>query len=192
MASYNTSEFRKGLKVELDGEPYLMIEMDFMKPGKGQAVYRCKLKNLITGRVLDRNYRSGETMEAANIEETKLQYLYNDSTHWHFMDPESFEQHAITKDQLDDAWKWLIDESMVNVLFWNDRPVTISPPNHVELKVTYCEPGARGNTATNVQKPATLETGAVISVPFFVNNGDVVRVDTRTGEYTERVEKAST
>lgn len=188
--TYGTSDFKKGLKVELDGEPYLMIEMEFMKPGKGQAVYRAKLKNLITGRVIDRNYRSGESLSAAQVEETSLQYLYHDATHWHFMDPQSYEQHALTKDQLDEAWKWLIDESKVDVMFWNHRPISVSPPNHVELKVTYTEPGARGNTATNVQKACTLETGAEITVPFFINIGDVVKVDTRTGAYVERVTKS--
>jgi elongation factor P len=188
--NYSTSDFKKGLKVELDGEPYLMIEMEFMKPGKGQAVYRAKLKNLITGRVIDRNYRSGESLAAAQVEETSLQYLYHDASHWHFMDPQSFEQHALTKDQLDEAWKWLIDETKVDVMFWNHRPISVNPPNHVELKVTYTEPGARGNTATNVQKAATLETGAEITVPFFINIGDVVKVDTRTGAYVERVTKS--
>jgi elongation factor P len=187
--TYNTSEFRKGLKVEVDGEPYLMIEMEFMKPGKGQAVYRTKLKNLISGKVIDRNYRSGDSISAADVEEFNLQYLYNDSANWHFMDPESFEQYTISKEQLEGAWKWLVDGTMVAVVFWNNRPITVSPPNHVELKVTYCEPGARGNTATNVQKPATLESGAEITVPFFINIGDVVKVDTRTGEYVERVQK---
>jgi elongation factor P len=188
--TYNTSEFKKGLKVELDGEPYLMIEMEFMKPGKGQAVYRAKLKNLISGRVIDRNYRSGETLGAAEVEELSLQYLYHDATQWHFMDPESFEQHALRKEQLDDAWKWLVDETRVSVMFWNHQPISVTPPNHVELKITYTEPGARGNTATNVQKAATVETGTEISVPFFINIGDVVRVDTRTGEYVERVTKS--
>lgn len=190
MANYNTSQFKKGLRVEVDGEPYLMIEMDFMKPGKGQAVYRCKLKNLLTGRVIDRNYRSGDSMEAAEVHESQLQYLYNDSTHWHFMDTESFEQYAIPKDSLGDTWKWLIDNTMVDVVFWNERLITVTPPNHMVLKVTYCEPGARGNTATNVQKPATLESGAEVTVPFFINQDDLVKVDTRTGEYIERVQKS--
>jgi elongation factor P len=184
---YNTSEFRKGLKVELDGEPYLMIEMEFMKPGKGQAVYRTRLKNLLRGNVIDRNYRSGDSLPGADVEERTLQYMYNDSNNWHFMDQETYDQFALSKEQIGDGWQYLIDGTQVDVVFWNNRPISVSPPHHVELKVTYCEPGYRGNTATNVLKPAKLETGAEIQVPLFVNIGDVVRIDTRTGEYLERV-----
>lgn len=188
--TYNTSEFRKGLKVTVDNEPYLMVEMEFVKPGKGQAVYRTRLKNLVRGTVIDRNFRSGDKVDAADITEASLQYLYNDSKSWFFMNPESFEQYTISKDNLAGAEKWLKDGSTVDVMFWNDLPITVDAPKHVELAVTYCEPAARGNTATNVQKPATLETGAEVFVPAFINIGDVVRVDTRTGQYTERVSKS--
>lgn len=187
---YNTSDFRKGLRVELDGEPYLVVVSEFRKPGKGQAVYTLKLKNLLHGNVIDRTYRSGDKIKAADVEEHTLQYLYNDSTNWHFMDPESFEQYSLAKDQLDNVWPWLVDDTKVEAVFWNGTPITVTPPNHVVLKVDFCEPGAKGNTATNVQKPAKLQTGVEVSVPFFINIGDAVKVDTRTGEYVERVEKA--
>jgi elongation factor P len=191
MSTYNTSEFKKGLKVLIDNEPYLMIETEFMKPGKGQAVYRTRLKNLIRGNVIDRTYRSGDKIDAADVTEETLQYLYNDSKNWFFMNPETFEQLSIPKDNLEDAYKWLKDGATVETIFWGDRAISVEAPKHVELQVTYCEPAARGNTATNVQKPATLETGAEITVPSFINIGDVVKVDTRTGEYIERASKSS-
>ena len=190
MSTYNTSEFKKGLKVLIDNEPYLMIETEFMKPGKGQAVYRTRLKNLIRGNVIDRTYRSGDKIDAADVTEETLQYLYNDSKNWFFMNPETFEQLSIPKDNLEDAYKWLKDGATVETIFWGDRAISVEAPKHVELGVTYCEPAARGNTATNVQKPATLETGAEITVPSFINIGDVVKVDTRTGEYIERASKS--
>jgi elongation factor P len=191
MGSYNTSEFKKGLKVLIDNEPYLMIDTEFMKPGKGSGVYRTKLKNLIRGNVIDRTYRSGDKIDSADVTEETLQYLYNDSKSWFFMNPESFEQYSIPKENLLDANKWLKDGTTVEVVFWGERPISVEAPKHVELQVTYCEPAARGNTASgNVQKPATLETGAEVFVPAFINNGDVVKVDTRTGEYIERVSKS--
>ncbi|MBI4601858.1 MAG: elongation factor P [Planctomycetes bacterium] len=190
MASYNTSEFRKGLKVLIDNEPYLMIDMEFMKPGKGQAVYRTKLKNLLRGNVIDRNYRSGDSIDAAEIEEHSAQYLYNDSKNWFFMNPESFEQFSISKEILGDLVKFLKDGTTVEVMLWNGRAISIEPPKSVDLQVTYTEPAARGNTATNVQKSATVETGAEVFVPAFINIGDVVKVDTRTGEYIERAAKS--
>ena len=190
MSTYNTSEFRKGLKVLIDGEPYLMVDTEFTKPGKGQAVYRTKLKNLVRGNVIDRTYRSGDKIDGADVSEETLQYLYNDSKNWFFMNQETFEQYSIPKDNLNDADKWLKDGTAVDVTFWNDQPLTLDAPKHVELAVAYCEPGAKGNTATNVQKPAKLETGAEITVPFFINIGDVVKVDTRSGEYIERVSKS--
>ena len=190
MASYNTSEFRKGLKVQLDGEPFLMVDMEFMKPGKGQAVYRAKLKSLISGRILDKSYRSGDTIEAADIEERSVQYLYQDASHYHFMDPESFEQYELAHEQIGDVAKWLVEEMVCEVVFWNGSAITVTPPTFVELEVTYTEPGAKGNSTGNVQKPATLQTDAEISVPIFINVGDVLRIDTRTGTYVERVSKS--
>lgn len=187
MGTYNTSEFKKGLKVLLDGEPYLMVDTEFRKPGKGQAVYTVKLKNLLRGNVLERNYRSGDKIESADVSEARLQYLYNDSRNWVFMDPQSYEQYEVSKDGLGGDERWLKENESVDVVFWNGRPISVTPPNHVVLEVTYCEPGAKGNTATNVQKPATLETDAEIGVPIFINIGDRVKVDTRTGQYIERV-----
>lgn len=190
MASYSTSDFRKGLKVQIEGEPYLMVEMEFMKPGKGQAVYRAKLKGLVSGRMLDRSYRSGETLESADIDERSVQYLYQDGTYYHFMDPKSFEQYELTSEQMGDAAKWLTEEMEVEVVFWDGNAIAVTPPPHVELKITYTEPGAKGNSTGNVQKPATVSTGVEIAVPTFINVDDVVRIDTRTGEYIERVSKS--
>lgn len=190
MASYNTSEFRKGLKVLIDNEPYLMTDMEFMKPGKGQAVYRTRLKNLLRGNVIDRNYRSGDSIEAAEVEEATVQYLYNDSRNWFFMNQETFEQYQIEKSLLGDAVKWLKDGMDVEVTFWDSKPISVEPPKNVELVVSYTEPAARGNTATNVHKPAKLETGAEVNVPAFINIGDVVKINTQTGEYVERVSKS--
>lgn len=190
MATYTTSDLKKGLRVQLDGEPYVMIEMEFTKPGKGQAVYKCKCKNLLTGRVLDRSYRSGDSVEAADVTEGSMQFLYQDGTHFHFMDPESFDQFELTKDQVGDAAPWLVEEMVCDVVFWDGSAITVTPPAHVELKVTYTEPGAKGNSTGNVQKPATLENGVEVMAPIFINLNDVVRIDTRTGEYIERVSKA--
>ncbi len=189
MVSYNAGEFRKGLKVQLDGEPYLMIDMDFMKPGKGQAVYRVKLKNLISGRILDRSYRSNETLESTDIDEISVNYLYQDGNGFHFMEPETFEQYELTKDQVGDTGKWLVEEMPCDIMFWNGSAIAITCPPHVEMKVTYTEPGAKGNSTGNVQKPATVETGVEINVPTFINVDDIVRIDTRDGTYIERVTK---
>jgi elongation factor P len=185
---YDTSQFKKGLKLQFDGQPYNVVDSEFRKPGKGQAVYTLRVKNLLTGNVVEKNFRSGDKIEAADVHETNLQYLYNDSTHWHFMHPETFEQYAIAKGALGDDWKYLVEEMKVGATFWNGQPITITCPNHVVLAVTYCEPGARGNTATNVLKPAQVETGGEFGVPIFINIGDLVKIDTRTGSYVERVQ----
>jgi len=189
VASYNTSQFRKGLKVQLDGDPYLMIECNFVKPGKGQALYKCKLRNLIRNTLLDRTYKSGDSIDAADIEEIQAQYLYHQGEQFVFMESETFEQYELSAEQVDDAWKYLKDGTMVSMVLFNNRPIAVTPPNHVVLKVEYCEPAVRGNTATNVTKPAKVETGAEISVPNFVETGDVIKIDTRTGEYIERVKE---
>ena len=189
MASYNTSEFRKGLKVQLDGDPYLMIECNFVKPGKGQALYKCKLRNLLRNTVLDRTYKSGDSLEAADIEEIQAQYLYHQGDHFVFMDNATYEQYELTAGQVDETWKYLKEATVCSVMLFNGRPISCTPPNHIVLKVEYCEPGARGNTATNVTKLAKMETGAEMAVPAFVNMGDLIRIDTRTGEYIERVKE---
>jgi elongation factor P len=187
--TYGTSDFKKGLRVEFDGDPYLVVDYEFRKPGKGQAVYTLRVKNLLTGKVLEKSFRSGDSIQGADCEDQKLQYLYNDSRDWHFMHPQTYEQFAISKEVLGDAWKYLTEEMSCDVTFFNGRPISVSPPNHVTLEVTYCEPGAKGNTATNVTKPATVQTGAEFQVPIFIKPGDVIKVDTRTGEYIERVQR---
>lgn len=189
MASYNTSEFRKGLKVQIDGDPYLMIECNFVKPGKGQALYKCKLRHLIRNTVLDRTYKSGDSLDAADIEEIQAQYLYRQGDQFVFMDSTSYEQYEIASEVVDDAWQWLKEGTVCSVLLFNNSPIGITAPNHVVLKVEYCEPAVRGNTATNVTKPAKLETGAEITVPNFVETGELLKIDTRTGEYLERVKE---
>jgi elongation factor P len=189
VASYNTSEFKKGLKVQMDGDPYLMIECNFVKPGKGQALYKCRLKNLIRNTVIDRTYKSGDSIEAADIEEIEAQYLYRQGDKYVFMDNASYEQYELTRDQVDEAWKYLKEGMLCNMLLFNNRPIALTPPNHVVLRVEYCEPGARGNTATNVTKPCKVDTGADFNCPAFVEIGDLIRIDTRTGEYVERVKE---
>jgi elongation factor P len=189
VASYNTSDFRKGLKIQIDGDPYLMVECNFVKPGKGQALYKCRMKNLIRGTTLDRTYKSGDSLEAADITEIEGQYLYRQGEKWVFMDTTSFEQYELNADQVDDAWKYLKDGMMCQLLLFNDTPISLTPPNHVILNIEYCEPAVRGNTATGVTKPVRVETGADILCPAFIEMGDVIKVDTRTGEYIERVKE---
>jgi elongation factor P len=187
VATFNTSEFRKGLKVQIDGDPYLMIECNFVKPGKGQALYKCKLRNLIRGTVLDRTYKSGDSLDAAEIDEVQAQFLYRQLDQFVFMDNESYEQYELSKDVVDEAWMYLKEGMVCSMVLFNNQPISISPPNHVVLKVEYCEPAAKGNTATNVSKPCKVETGAEIPCPVFVDIGDLIKIDTRTGEYLERV-----
>jgi elongation factor P len=189
VASYNTSEFRKGLKVQMDGDPYLMIECNFVKPGKGQALYKCKLRNLIRNTVIDRTYKSGDAIEAADIEEIQAQYLYRQGDTFVFMHNETFEQYELRPEQVGDAWKYLKEAMICSMLLFNNNPIGVTPPNHVVLKIEYCEPAVRGNTATNVTKPAKMETGAELTVPNFVETGELIKVDTRTGEYIERVKE---
>lgn len=189
MATYNTSEFRKGLKVQLEGDPYIMIVCDFVKPGKGQALYKCKLRNLLRGTVLDRTWKSGDSIESADISEIQAQFLYQQGETFIFMCNETYEQYELSKTVVDDAWKYLKEGMVCDVMLYNNNPIGITPPNHVVLEVVQADPAVRGNTATNVTKPATLETGAEIIVPNFVEAGEKIRVDTRTGEYIERVKE---
>ena len=189
MASYNTSEFRKGLKVQLDGDPYLMIECNFVKPGKGQALYKCKLRNLVRNTVLDRTYKSGDSLEAADIEEIQAQFLYRQGDQFVFMDNQSYEQYELSAEQVDEAWKYLKEGMVCSMLLFNNRSIGVTPPNHIVVRVEYTEPAVRGNTATNVTKPAKVETGAELTVPNFVETGELIKVDTRTGEYIERVKE---
>lgn len=187
MGTYNTSDFRKGLKVQIDGEPYLMVEMNFRKPGKGQALYQCKLRHLIRNTVIDRTYRSGDTLESADVEEIEAQFLYKQADQFVFMENQTYEQYELAADLVDQNWRYLKEGTNCSVLLYNDNPIGITPPNHIVLKVEYCEPGAKGNTATNVTKPCKMETGAEFDCPSFVEMGDLVKIDTRTGEYIERV-----
>ena len=189
MAGYNTSDFRKGLKVQFDGDPYLMIECNFVKPGKGQAMYKCKLRNLVRNTVIDRTYKSGDSIEAADIEEIEAQYLYRQADAFVFMDNQSYEQYELSREQVDDAWRYLKEGMVCSMLLFNNSPIGLTPPNHVVLKVEYCEPGAKGNTATNVSKPCKVETGAEFDCPSFVDMGELIKIDTRTGEYIERVKE---
>jgi elongation factor P len=187
VATYNVGEFRKGLKIQLDGEPYLMIECNFVKPGKGQALYKCKLRHLIRTTVIDRTYRSGDSLEAADIEEIQAQYLYRQGDQFVFMENETYEQYELSAETVGDTWKYLKESMVCAILLYNNSPIGITPPNHVVLRVEYCEPGAKGNTATNVTKPCRVETGADFPCPAFVEIGDLIKIDTRTGEYIERV-----
>ena len=186
MANYKTSDFRKGLKVQIDGEPYLMIEMNFVKPGKGNALYKCKLRNLLRGTVLDRTYKGGDELESADVMETQVQYLYRQMDKFVFMDNASYEQYELSADQVDDAWKYLKEGMTCQIMLFNGNPIIMTPPSHVELKVTQADPGVRGDTATNVTKNVKVETGAEFSVPSFIKEGNTIKIDTRTGDYIER------
>ncbi|HTV51832.1 MAG TPA: elongation factor P [Steroidobacteraceae bacterium] len=189
MASFSTSEFRAGIKILLDGDPYSIVENEMVKPGKGQAFNRVKVRNLKTGRVIERTFKSGEFVEAADVVEMDMQYLYQDGDFWHFMVPDSFEQYTAGKAVAGDIAVWLKDGITCIVTLWNNEPLAITPPPHIELKVIETDPGLRGDTATGGQKPAKLETGAVVRVPLFINEGEVIRVDTRTGQYISRAKQ---
>ena len=186
MATYSTNEFKGGLKIMLDGDPCSIIENEFVKPGKGQAFNRVKIRNLKTGRVIERTFKSNESVEAADVMETDMQYLYNDGEFWYFMHPETFEQVGAGEAAVADAVKWLKEQDTCVVTLWNGEPISITPPNFVMLKVTETDPGVRGDTSGGGGKPATLETGAVVRVPLFIDIDEVLKIDTRTGEYVGR------
>jgi elongation factor P len=186
---YDTSDLRKGLKILVDGSPYVVIEAQFVKPGKGAAFTRTKMKNLLTGGVIERNIRSGEKLEPADVEEREMQYLYLEGEAFVFMDTSTYEQMHIQKDVVGDSALLLKDNTTVQVMTFNGRCIGITLPNFMDLRIVKSDPAVRGDTATNVTKPATLETGAVIQVPLFINEGEVIRVDTRSGEYVERVSR---
>ncbi len=186
MATYNTNEFRSGLKVMLDGDPCSIIENEFVKPGKGQAFNRVKLRNLKTGRVLEKTFKSGESIEAADVIETDMNFLYFDGNHYHFMDPSSYEQHEVTEEVAGEATKWLKEQDVCLVTLWNGQPILVTPPNFVNLKIEDTDPGLKGDTSGGGSKAATLETGAQVRVPLFLAIGEVIKVDTRTGEYVSR------
>ena len=187
MANYGTNEFKPGLKLTIDGDPCSIIESEFVKPGKGQAFTRIKIRNLKTGRVLEKTCKSGESLPAADVIDMELQYLYNDGELWYFMDMSSYEQVEANKAALGNAGQWLTGEEMCGVTLWNGAPLSVQPPNFVELMITETDPGLRGDTAAGGTKPATLETGATVKVPLFVEQDEKIKVDTRTGEYVSRV-----
>ena len=185
---YNASDLRKGLKVEINGAPYAITEFNFTKPGKGQAIYNCKLKNLINGATLTKSYRPNDKISEPRLEEKNLTFSYQDGDNYVFMD-KNYEQLTVSADVFGDSRFFLTEDISVNVLFYNDQPVEITLPNFVEKKIIHTEPGARGNTATNVLKSATIEGGYQIQIPLFVNQGDIARIDTRTKKYVDRVRK---
>jgi len=191
MATFSTNEFKPGLKVMLDGNPCSIIENEYVKPGKGQAFNRVKLRNLKSGKVLENTFKSNETLEGADIADVEMQYLYNDGEYWHFMQPETFEQLQANETAMRDAVKWLKDNSneLCVVTLFNGQPLSVTAPNFVNLQIVETDPGVRGDTSGGGGKPAKLETGAVVRVPLFVQPEEVIRVDTRTGDYMGRVGK---
>lgn len=187
MASYSTNEFRSGLKVLLEGDPCSILENEFVKPGKGRAFNRVKFRNLKTGRVWERTFKSGLRIEAADVLELDMEYLYTDGEFWHFMKTDgSFEQVAAAEPTVADVKDWLKEQEIFQVTLWNDSPISVTPPNFVELEVSETDPGLKGDTAQGATKPATLSTGVTIKVPLFINIGDILRIDTRKGEYVGR------
>lgn len=174
----------------LDGEPCHILENEFVKPGKGQAFNRVKIRKLISGKTLEKTFKSGDSVEAADVMDRQLAYLYSDGEFWHFMDNQSFEQVAADKKAVGEMEKWLVEQNECTVTLWNENPISITPPNFVELEVTETDPGLKGDTQGTGGKPATLITGAVVRVPLFIQIGEVIKVDTRSGEYVERVRKA--
>ena len=190
MPNFSTNEFKPGLKVMLDGEPCSIMENEYVKPGKGQAFNRVKLRNLRSGRVWERTFKSGESLEGADVMDTDLEYLYTDGEFWYFMDPDSFEQHSADKAAVADSEKWLKEQERYEVTLYNGAPLAVAPPNFIELEIIETDPGLKGDTAQGGSKPATLSTGAVVCVPLFLSQGEIIRVDTRSGEYVSRASKS--
>ncbi|ETS32213.1 MULTISPECIES: elongation factor P [Photorhabdus] len=187
MATYSTNEFRSGLKIMLDGEPCSVIESEFVKPGKGQAFARTRIRKLISGKLLEKTFKSTDSVDAADVMDMNLTYLYNDGEFWHFMNNETFEQLAADEKAVGENAKWLVEQAECILTLWNGQPISVTPPNFVELEITETDPGLKGDTAGTGGKPATLSTGAVVKVPLFVQIGEVIKVDTRSGEYVSRV-----
>jgi elongation factor P len=184
---YEAGDLKKGLKIDIDGEPYLIVDFEFVKPGKGQALYKCRLKNLITGVQFDRTYRSGDRFEPADLYEEEMEFLYKESLTYCFMNTKTYEQIHLNEEQVGTARHFLKENMSVTMLFFKDRPIGITLPIFVDLKVVKADPGVRGDTATGATKPVTLETGYVVQVPLFIEEGEVLRLDTRSGEYVSRV-----
>jgi elongation factor P len=190
MANYSTNEFRSGLKVMLDGEPCSILDNEFVKPGKGQAFNRVRMRNLKTGRVWDRTFKSGETLEGADVMDQTMEYLYSDGEFWYFMEPDTFEQHQADAKAVGDTHRWLKEQDRCEVTLYNGSPLSVEAANFVELEITETDPGLKGDTAQCGSKPATLSTGAVVKVPLFLSQGEIIRVDTRSGEYVGRAGKS--
>jgi len=182
-----SGNLKKGLKLVIDDYPYVIVQFEFVKPGKGQALYKCKLKNMVTGAQFDRTFRSGEKFQEADLEEVEMEYLYFDGDQYCFMNTSTYDQDMLSADQLGEATHFLKENTVCSVLLFENRPIGITLPNFVELKIEKADPWVKGDTASGDSKPATLETGYVIQVPPFVEVGERVRIDTRTGQYTERV-----
>ncbi|MFI4919246.1 MAG: elongation factor P [Legionellales bacterium] len=189
MATYNTNEFKNGLKIMMDDAPCSIVDCEFVKPGKGQAFTRLKIRNLKTGRVVDRTIKAYETLTSADVAEMEMQYLYNDGEHWHFMVQDNFEQYAINENTIADAAQWLKEQDICMVTLWNNEPIQVLPPIFVILAITETDPGLKGDTSGGGGKPATLETGAIVRVPLFVQTGELIKVDTRKGEYVSRAKE---
>ena len=190
MASFSTNEFKSGLKILMDGDPCTIVENEFVKPGKGQAFNRVKIKNLKTGRVVEKTFKSGDSVEAADVIDLDMEYLYTDGDFYHFMMTDgSFEQHAAETKAVGDVAKWLKEQETYAITLFNGAPLAVTPPNHIELEVTETDPGLKGDTAQGGSKPATLSTGATVNVPLFIEVGEVLRIDTRTGDYVSRATK---
>ena len=183
---YSASDLRKGLKIEMEGIPYEVVEFQFVKPGKGQAMYKCKIKNLFTGGVTDKTFRSVDKIDKPDLQEKELSFSYIDGEHFVFMDNDSYEQITIDAAVIGDQKYFLVEDINVDILFYNGNPLSISLPNFIEKTIVETEPGARGDTATNVMKPAKIDNGYEVQVPIFINEGDIIRIDTRTGKYAER------
>ncbi|WP_456387289.1 elongation factor P [Desulfolithobacter sp.] len=186
---YSASDLRKGLKIQIDGEPYIITEFEFSKPGKGQALYRTKMRNMITGNQFTQTYRSNDKFEKPDLEERKMQFLYSQGDEYHFMDLNSYEQYVLSRDQIGDNINFLVDNMEVHVLFFGDRPIDLNLPIFVNLEVVKADPWVKGDTSGSDSKPVTVETGYVLQVPPFVEKGDKIQIDTRSGEYITRVKE---
>lgn len=186
---YESGDLRKGLKIEMDGDPYVIVQFEFVKPGKGQALYKCKLKNMLTGAQFDRTFRSGEKFNEANLEEHEMEYLYSDGNSYCFMNTSTYDQEFLTEDQITESKDFLKENTVCNILFFKEKPIGVSLPNFVDLKIVEVDPWVKGDTTSGSTKPATLETGYIVQVPPFVEEGELIRIDTRTGEYVERAKE---
>jgi elongation factor P len=186
---YESGDLRKGLKIEMDGDPYIIVQFEFVKPGKGQALYKCKLKNMLTGAQFDRTFRSSEKFNEANLEEHEMEYLYSDGNSYCFMNTSTYDQEFLTEDQITESKDFLKENTVCNILFFKEKLIGVSLPNFVDLKIVEVDPWVKGDTTSGSTKPATLETGYIVQVPPFVEEGEIIRIDTRTGEYVERVKE---